>query len=69
MSTKNDQVISIGWQLAIEVNGNLITLIGINLKAISLKDLCHLVDEGLVWLKHVKLVNNSCLSLKVWARC
>jgi len=47
--------------LAIEGNGNLITLLNINLKAIVLKFLGGLINKSLVWLEAIKLVNNSCL--------
>ena len=61
MGTKDNQVIPVAWQLPIEINGNLVTLININLKTIILKLLGRLMDESLVWLKAIKLVNDSCL--------
>jgi len=37
MSSKDDRLIVMIWQSAIEVNGNLVTLIKVNLKTIVLK--------------------------------
>ena len=61
MSSKDDRLIVMTWQSAIEVNGNLVTLIKVNLKTVVLKLLGHLPDGSFVWLKAVKLVNDGCL--------
>jgi hypothetical protein len=45
----------------LEVNGNLVTLVNINLKAVILKLFGRLVDKSLVWLKAIELVDYSCL--------
>ena len=61
MSSKDDRLIVMTWQLAIEVHGNLITLVNINLKTVILKLFGRLVDKSLVWLKAIKLVDDSSL--------
>ena len=63
VSAKYNYFIAKTWQLAIEVNGNLVTLIEVNLKTIVLKLLGRLLDKILVWLKDIKLVNDSCFVL------
>ena len=45
----------------LEVYGNLVILVNINLKTVILKLLGCLVDKSLVWLKAEKLVDDSCL--------
>ena len=45
----------------LEVKSNLVTLVNINLKTVILKLLGCLVDKSLVWLKAIKLVDDSCL--------
>jgi len=62
MNSKDNQPISIGWQLAIKVNSHGVTTVNVNLKAIVLKLLGYLLNEGLVWIKRMELVNNGCLS-------
>jgi hypothetical protein len=70
MGPENDEFIAKRWQAAIEINGNLIATININLKTGAFKVFGGLVDEGLVGLKRIKLVNDSGLiSLDLGARC
>ncbi len=63
-----DFVVSKG-ALTVQVHSDGITLVDIDLKAVIPKLLSHLLDKSLVWLKTIKLVDDSCLSLKLWAGC
>lgn len=63
VSSEDNHLIAKTWQLAIKVNGNLITLIEVNLKTIVLKLLGDLADKSLVWLEAIKLVDYSCFRL------
>jgi len=60
MGSEDDQLIATTWQLAIKVNVHLISLVKVNFKAISSKDVCGLTNERFVWLNAIKLVNYSC---------
>jgi hypothetical protein len=63
MNPKQDQFIPVGRQPAIEVNGDVITPVNIDFKAISPQRLRHLVDESRVRLQAMQLVNYSCPEL------
>jgi len=48
MSSRDNYFVAIAWQLAIEVNGNLITLIEVNLKTVVLKLSIGIVSASLL---------------------
>ena len=60
MNSEDDELVIINGQISVEVNGDIIALININLKAKVLKVLGYIAGEILVGIIAVKLVNDGC---------
>ena len=65
MGSEDDDLIAMSRQASVEIDGNLITLINVDLEAVALKHLGRLLDKSLVWLEAIELVDNGCLSLTI----
>jgi len=60
MRSKDDDPIAVSWQLAVELDGDLIPLVEVDLKAVALKLAGDFRDKGRVLLEDRKLVHNRC---------
>jgi len=63
MSPKDDEPITISWQLAVQLNRNVAALVEVNFKAVVLQFLGDVSDKVFVFLQAGKLVDDCCCGI------